>query len=149
MRIDGQPAGIFGIFCVVCGELIGVTLGCHQMGNRLAVVATGQGCASLARATRDDKRDARVVRARPENSFAEARDSSDGDSAGVNGGVSLQVVHEAADAPGPGGNGAPLIRGGRSLARCERELAREVDIRLAFNVSLDRVVKDASVAKTV
>src|SRR5205807_738602 len=81
----------------------------------LAPVPPRESRAGLAAATGEHRRDALVLRPRPEDRPAEPRVPLDADAPGVNGLVGLEVIDDPADAPGPGTAAAPLVRrpGGR------------------------------------
>ena len=75
-----------------------------------AVIAPGERRAQLAGAIRDDRGEAGVLRAGPQNGFTQARETEQNHALRVHVGVGLEIIHGAAGAPGPGADGTPVIR---------------------------------------
>ena len=82
----------------------------------LAEAAAGQGRAAAARVVRDDQGKALVLRPGPQRGLAQARVAHHADARVIDLVVGLKVVQRPAQAPGPGADGAPLVRRGLGLA---------------------------------
>src|SRR5262245_59456441 len=78
--------------------------------NRFAKDALAQRRTAAAGIVGDDDRESLVQRAGPQGSLAQARVAHDGNPARVDRGVGFEVIHRAAQTPGPSSDRAPLVR---------------------------------------
>ena len=84
-------------------------------GHGLAVTSPRQRRAAASRVVRNCQGEARVGRCRPKGRFAVTRMPDDRHAGGVDILVGFEVVHRAAQAPGPGREGSPFVRVGAGL----------------------------------
>src|SRR6516165_1761561 len=73
--------------------------------------------------------------------------SLDADAASVHGLVGLEIVHDTADAPGPGADRTPFVRGRRRLLRLQGQ-SDDAFLERVGAVRLNVVVADAGVGPT-
>jgi len=112
-----DPVGIEGEFRFLAAVLLEV--GVEPVGETFvevfgafALEAAGDGGAAFAAVVGDDHGEAIIEGAGPEGGFADAGVAVDGDAAGIDVGVLGEVIHGAAEAPSPGGDGAPFAGSG-------------------------------------
>ena len=90
-------------------------IGCR---HRFAIAPPGQRGSSLAGVVRDHQRESLVLCSRPQGCLAGSRVPEHGHSVPVDRRVGLQIVQRAAQSPGPGTDGTPLVVGQLSLSAC-------------------------------
>jgi hypothetical protein len=107
----------------------------------LAIIAAADGGAAFAAFVGDHEGEASIAGAGPDRGLAEARVAEEGDVFGIHVFVLLQVVHGAAGAPAPGGDGAPFVGSGPGLPGFEEERADAV-LHAAGEIGLNLAIVD-------
>src|SRR5262249_45415286 len=117
--IYGQVVPAANVLLDVAGELPWEVL--RHVVEGFAPVPANQGRAHFTRDHREDGSHTLVLRSGPEDRFAEPRDSGDGDLPRIDGLLRFEIVDRPTDAPGPGADRPPLVRGRLLLARLQRQ----------------------------
>ena len=111
--VDGELVFLVIILFEVFAEPVGV--GDVGVAGGFAEAAAEEGGAAAAGVVGDDEGEAFILGAGPERGLAEAGLAHDGDAGVVDVIIGLKVVEGAAQAPGPGADGSPLVGGGSGL----------------------------------
>ncbi len=112
--IDGEIGFAVVVFAEVAAEPVGEVF--VDEADGFAEDAFAEGRAAAAGVVGDGHGEAWVGGGGPEGGFAETRVADDSDAGSVDCVVGFQVVEGAAEAPGPSGDGAPLVGVGPDLA---------------------------------
>ena len=109
--------------------------------DRFAEDPPGQGGPAAAGVVRDHEGEPLVRGPGPEGRLAQPRMAHHATRRGVDVGVGLEVVHGPAQAPGPGGDRAPLVGRGLGLARAVEQRVDAV-LEAVVEVGVDVAVVD-------
>ena len=103
------------------------------MGDCFSIIPAAQRGTAFAGATGDHHGNACVMRAGPHYCFSQPRNAVNRHSRRVNAFVRFQIVHGAAQSPGPGGDGAPFVGSRLGLARFQ-EMGAHTELQTAREV---------------
>ena len=117
------------------------------MSNRFTIVSAADGGAPFARAACDHQRKSFVASPGPENRFSKPGYAQDRDALGIHGSIGFQIIHGAAQPPGPRCDRAPLIGSRLALAGLQKQRAHS-RLKAAGEIGINIAVVDGSKAET-